>query len=47
MTRFIGIVVMLSAALVLVGFVLAHVGLAVLLVIAVVLVGRHLARHGA
>ena len=47
MTRFVGIVVMLMAALVLVGFVLAHVGLAVLLVIAVVLVGRHLARHGA
>ena len=47
MTRFVGIVVMLMAALVLVGFVLAHFGFAVLLVIAVVLVGRHLARHGA
>jgi hypothetical protein len=47
MTRFVGIVVTLMAALVLVGFVLAHFGLAVLLVIAVVLVGRHLARHGA
>ena len=46
MTRFIGIVLVMMAVLMLVGFVLAHFGIVVLLVIAVVLLGRYLRRHG-
>ena len=46
MARFVGIVLVMMVALVLVGFVLAHFGIVVLLVLAVVLLGRHLRRHG-
>jgi hypothetical protein len=46
MARFVGIVVIMMFALMLVGFVLAHFGIVVILVLAVVLLGRHLRRHG-
>jgi hypothetical protein len=46
MTRFVGIVLLMMIALMLVGFVLAHFGIVVILVLAVVLLGRHLRRHG-
>jgi hypothetical protein len=47
MARFVAIVAMLMAALMVVGLVLAHFGVVVGLVVAVVLVGRYLHRHGA
>ena len=47
MARFFAVVLGLMAALVVVGFVLAHFGIVVGLVVAVVLVGRYLHRHGA
>ena len=46
MARFVGIVLIVMMALVLVGFVLAHFGIVVILVLAVVFLGRHLRRHG-
>jgi hypothetical protein len=46
MARFIGIVVLAMAVLMVLGFVLAHFGIVVLIVVAVVLLGRHLRRHG-
>jgi hypothetical protein len=46
MARFVGIVLVLLVALMLVGFVLAHFGIAVLICLAVGLLGRHLRRHG-
>jgi hypothetical protein len=46
MARFVGIVLIMMTALMLVGFVLAHFGIVVILVLAVVFLGRHLRRHG-
>jgi hypothetical protein len=46
MARFVGIVLIMMTALMLVGFVLAPFGIVVILVLAVVFLGRHLRRHG-
>lgn len=46
MARFIGIVVIMMMALMVLGFVLAHFGIVVLIVLGVGLLGRHLRRHG-
>jgi hypothetical protein len=46
MERFFVIVLTMMVALMLLGFVLAHVAIALVLLLAVGLIGRHLRRHG-
>jgi len=46
MARFVGILLVLMTALMLLGFVLAHFGIAVVICAGIALLGRHLRRHG-
>jgi uncharacterized membrane protein YbaN (DUF454 family) len=47
MERFFAVVLTMMVALLLVGFVLAHLAIAVFLLLAAGLIGRQLRRHGA